>query len=256
MSQDRGSLALAAAPMSTPPLGPVATLAWGAVGLLATFSYLLMGKAVRWTGASFPLPKLADLLPLSHMLLALVVVVAVAVGRRPILAYLALTRPRAGAMRRAAGLGVLAFLMLGALYFALAKLTAALGGEAVQALPDTLTGAQTDFGTVAVLISLWVGMVVAAPVAEEIFYRGLLYRGLAGTRLGAAGAIAVTSIVFGLCHAPGFGWERVVGTGLIGVFLGVLRWRTDNTVVPIVAHATMNLLGATMTTLALLAAGG
>jgi hypothetical protein len=254
MSQGRGSLARVAAPIPTPPLGPIATLAWGALGVLATFSYLLMGKAALWTGASSPLPKLADLLPLSHILLALVVVLAIAAARRPVLAYLALTRPRPGAMLRAVGLGALAFVMLGAIYAALAKLTATLGGESVQALPATLTGAQAEFGTVALLVSLWIGMVVAAPVAEEIFYRGLLYRGLAATRLGAAGAIALTSVVFGLCHAPGFGWERVVGTSLIGVFLGVLRWRTDNTVVPIVAHASMNLLGATMITLVLLAA--
>ncbi|MFZ1101296.1 MAG: type II CAAX endopeptidase family protein [Hyphomicrobiaceae bacterium] len=254
MSQGRGSLALAAAPISTPPLGPVATLAWGAVGVLATFSYLLMGKVVGWTGAVAPLPKLADLLPLSHILLALTVVVAIAAARKPVLAYLAVTRPGARGVLGAMGLGILGYVMLGALYFALSRLKAALGAESVQALPATLTGAQAEFGTAAVLISLWAGMVVAAPIAEEMFYRGFLYRGLAATRLGAAGAIVLTSVLFGLCHAPGFGWERVVGTGLIGVLLGILRWRTDNLVVPIVAHATMNLLGATMITLVLLAA--
>jgi membrane protease YdiL (CAAX protease family) len=253
MIQDRGSLAPAYGGIPTPSLGPVATLAWGGVGILATFWYFVIGKVAHWTGASFPLPKFADLLPLSHVLLALVVVVAIGAARRPILAYLALTRPGGGGMLRAVGLGVLAFVMLGAFYAGLAKLKSALGTNAVPALPDTLTGAQKDFGTLAVVIGLWLGMVVAAPVVEEIFYRGFLYRGLAATRFGAAGAITLTSIVFGLSHAPGFGWERVLGTGLVGVFLGVLRWRSDNTVVPIIAHATINLLGATMITLVLVA---
>jgi hypothetical protein len=43
------------------------------------------------------------------------------------------------------------------------------------------------------------------------------------TRFGAAGAIALTSIAFGLVYAPRFGWERVLGTGLVEVLLGVLR---------------------------------
>jgi membrane protease YdiL (CAAX protease family) len=240
--------------MWTPPLGPVTTLAWGAVGVLATFSYLLMGRAVRWTGISFPLPKLADLLPLSHILLALVVIVALAAARKPVVAYLAVAWPGARGVLGAMGLGILGYVMLGGLYFALSRLKAALGAEPVQTLPGTLTDAQAEFGTAAVLVSLWVGMVVAAPIAEEMFYRGFLYRGLAATRLGAAGAIALTSVLFGLCHAPGFGWERVVGTGLIGALLAVLRWRTDNLVVPMVVHATMNLLGAAMITLLLLGA--
>jgi membrane protease YdiL (CAAX protease family) len=251
MSQDRTSFAPSCPPTPTTPIGATATLAWGVVGILATFCYFVIARVAQWTGASFPLPKSADLLPLSHVLLALVVILAIAAARRPILAYLALTRPRRGDLLRAVGLGVLAFVLLGVFYAGLAKLKSALGTDPVPALPDTLTGARKDFGTLAVVVSLWLGMVVAAPIAEEIFYRGFLYRGLAATRLGAAGAIALTSIVFGFAHAPGFGWERVLGTGLTGAFLCVLRWRSDSTLVPIIVHTTINLLGATAITLVL-----
>jgi membrane protease YdiL (CAAX protease family) len=238
MSQGQGPLAPAYTETSTPSLGLVATLAWGVLGLLATFWLLLVGSV--WTS---PLPRLAELLPLSHILLLLVVIVALAAQRKPILAYLALKRPSRGELLRSVGFGVLGFLLLAAIYGVLGWLTAILGTEPVPAMPSTLKNAQSNFGTLATIVSLGVGMVIAAPIAEEVFYRGFLYRGLAATRLGAIGAIAVTSIVFGLVHAPGFGWQRVVGTGLIGVLLGVLRWRTDSLAGPIVTHAVMNLLG-------------
>jgi membrane protease YdiL (CAAX protease family) len=229
-------------PSPAPSLGLVATLAWGVVGLLATFCYPVIGRVTSWIGIPFPFPKSAELLPLSHILLVLVVLAAIGTARKPILAYLALTPPRPGSMVRAVGLGVLAYIMLAAIYAGINVLKAALGSAPMVNSPGALTEAHSDFGTLATILSLGLAMVVAAPIAEEIFYRGFLYRGLA-TPLGAVGAIAVTSILFGLVHAPGFGWERVVGTGLIGALLGALRWRTDSTVVTIIVHGVTNLIG-------------
>src|SRR5262249_10625676 len=122
-------------------------------------------------------------------------------------------------------------------------------GGGVRALP--LMPPEID-GTAFKLVSLWIGMVIAAPIAEEILFRGLIYRGLAESRLGALCAVRVTSLAFGLMHAPGFGWPRVVSTACVGLLLGWLRWHTGNTSVGIVAHAVTNLMGAMMLTVMVL----
>ena len=78
---------------------------------------------------------------------------------------------------------------------------------------------------------VWIMMVVAAPVAEEILYRGFFYRGLRATRLGVAGTILVTSVAFGLLHkVGGFGWDRVVVDDLSRSAAGLAapaHWRPD-----------------------------
>ena len=61
-------------------------------------------------------------------------------------------------------------------------------------------------------------------------------------------AYSITAPPFGLMHWPGFGWDRVVGTGCLGLLLGWLRWRTGNTGVSIVTHATINFVGASIGT--------
>jgi len=47
---------------------------------------------------------------------------------------------------------------------------------------------------------IWIRYAVVAAVFEELFFRGLLYRGLAESRLGVAGAVVVTAAVFALLH--------------------------------------------------------
>jgi len=71
-------------------------------------------------------------------------------------------------------------------------------------------------------------------------------------RANPAGAIVLTAAAFGLVHYPGFGWARVVATGCVGLLLGWVRWRTGNTGVAIVAHATMNIVGAALLTMIIL----
>ncbi len=77
----------------------------------------------------------------------------------------------------------------------------------------------------AAFLALAVLAAVGAPIFEELFFRGLLLRSLQ-TRLGAAGAVAVQALLFGMVHAqPTQGWQNVsiiATTGLLGVLLGFL----------------------------------
>jgi CAAX protease family protein len=82
---------------------------------------------------------------------------------------------------------------------------------------------------------LFVANVIVAPLCEELLFRGFIYRGLAPTRLGVAGAILITAILFAVSHpAP---LPKIID----GIVLGGLRWWTRSTTTPLMAHATNNL---------------
>ena len=65
----------------------------------------------------------------------------------------------------------------------------------------------------AYIVSLLVLAVVAAPIAEEIVFRGVVMRGLL-SRNGAVAAIGVQGALFGLAH-----FDPIRGTGNIGLIL-------------------------------------
>lgn len=88
----------------------------------------------------------------------------------------------------------------------------------------------------------WAVFVVVVAVAEESLLRGSLYRAI-DERAGAAVAIAVTSIAFGLLHAPVYGWGVVPLDIAVGVWLGTLRAVTGTVAAPAVAHAVADLAG-------------
>ena len=72
--------------------------------------------------------------------------------------------------------------------------------------------------------------------------RGSLYAAVE-QRAGAAAAIAVASVAFGLLHAPVYGWAVVPLDVAVGVWLGVLRAVTGSVAAPAVAHALADLAG-------------
>lgn len=75
---------------------------------------------------------------------------------------------------------------------------------------------------------------LTAGVGEELLFRGLI-QDLFGRPFGPAGALVLTSIVFGLAHP--FSRLYVLVAALIGAYLGVLAIATENLIAPIVAHA-------------------
>jgi len=63
------------------------------------------------------------------------------------------------------------------------------------------------------VIALLVLAVIAAPLVEEVVFRGLVLRGLL-SRMGAVAAVAVQAVLFGIAH-----YDPVRGTGNIGLIL-------------------------------------
>ncbi len=92
------------------------------------------------------------------------------------------------------------------------------------------------------LVGLVVFVVIGAPVVEELFFRGLLLRGLR-IRMPDAVAIALSSVLFGLAHFQGAsagGAVLVVSLFAFGVVLAVMAVRSDRLGPGIWAHAAFN----------------
>jgi CAAX protease family protein len=80
---------------------------------------------------------------------------------------------------------------------------------------------------------------VAAPLAEEFFFRGFLFRVL-WERINVSVATVATGIVFGLVHAPDADWVGVAVLASFGAALCVLFWRTASLLPCIMLHAIHN----------------
>jgi membrane protease YdiL (CAAX protease family) len=86
------------------------------------------------------------------------------------------------------------------------------------------------------LVVLVAFLAIGAPVVEELFFRGLVLRGLLG-RAPTVVAIASSALLFALAH---FEAIQFAGLAAFGVVLGVLAWRTGRLAPGMAAHAAFN----------------
>jgi membrane protease YdiL (CAAX protease family) len=120
-----------------------------------------------------------------------------------------------------------------ALFVGYARALAAAGAPAA-AQPQLVYLAAADLG--APMAWLFVlGTVVAAPVAEELVFRGCLQPALAAV-LGPRAAIAATAVVFGLVHPL----PLALPAALLGAAFGWLAQRSGSLLPAMVAHAVHN----------------
>jgi len=90
---------------------------------------------------------------------------------------------------------------------------------------------------------------IAAPVSEELFARGFLYRGWSESFLGPVGAILLSSLVWTALHLQ-YDWFFFGEVFSIGLLLGYLRYRSNSTWLTIILHG-LNNLGAVVQTILL-----
>lgn len=147
---------------------------------------------------------------------------------------------RAADLGRGVGLSALGRLLS---IVAIVPLVILLDLETVENLQEFDDVSEGVVGVAVVFLFLLVG----APLVEELFFRGLLQRSLE-PRLGAAGAIAVQAVLFGLAHvSTRLGVANVVifaGTFAGGVVLGAAAWHYQRLGPSVVAHSLFNLLPA------------
>jgi membrane protease YdiL (CAAX protease family) len=79
------------------------------------------------------------------------------------------------------------------------------------------------------------------PLMEELFFRGFMYPVLA-RRMGAAWAIALTALPFGLIHLPQYGWAwgAALVIVLVGVVCGIVRAQTGSVGASFLVHVGYN----------------
>ncbi len=99
--------------------------------------------------------------------------------------------------------------------------------------------------------ALWLlvfAFTVAAPITEEFFARGFLYRGWSESFLGPVGAIILSSVVWTALHLQ-YDWFFFGEVFSIGLLLGYLRYRSNSTWLTVVLHGLNNLAAVVQTIL-------
>jgi membrane protease YdiL (CAAX protease family) len=214
------------------PWGFWATLVWA----LASFMLgaVIVG-GIAWLGGAADTTEAANDPWLPVMLIGVnaIQVAALAAAARmagwPVARYFALVPPR----RRDVAIGFVALvLVIGALEI----VTRLLGRESVEPFQGESYRVARSAGLLPVL---WLAFVVAAPVGEEILFRGFMFRGWAATRLGPILTIVLTSGIFSAAHTQ-YDWFGIVQTGCLALLFGWLRWRSGSTLLTIFLHTLIN----------------
>jgi membrane protease YdiL (CAAX protease family) len=104
-------------------------------------------------------------------------------------------------------------------------------------IPDFMVEAYTTARSAPLF---WFAIVVAAPLFEEVFFRGFLFEGFQYSRLGPLGAIGVTSLAWAIMHVQ-YGAYELGTVFVLGIFFGVARWKTQSLYPPLAMHALFNL---------------
>jgi len=141
------------------------------------------------------------------------------------------------------GIGVVALFVLVMGWDALSRAT----GREVEPgfMGDVLKTARADNA----LWLLVIAFCVAAPITEELFARGFLYRGWSESFLRVPGAIILSSLVWTGLHLQ-YNWYFLGEVFSIGVLLGYVRYRSNSTWLTIILHG-LNNLGAVVQTILL-----
>ena len=85
-------------------------------------------------------------------------------------------------------------------------------------------------------------MVIAAPILEELIFRGIILDGLF-KKYSPVTSIIISSIIFGLAHLNP--WQFVAGF-VIGIFAGWIYYKSKSLSLVIIIHAAVNLTGYLM----------
>lgn len=95
-------------------------------------------------------------------------------------------------------------------------------------------------------------MAIGAGVSEELLFRGVL-QAWVNQFFPLALAIALPNILFGALHARTISYAVIAG--LVGCYLGVLFWLTENLLAPIITHALYDFIALDVTRRAILSNG-
>ncbi len=219
-----------------------ATTAWGVAVVAAMFAAGL-GATVAvlwwWLVAGKAIPAAAELTSNAILLSAVtlaslpacvaVLMLAVRLARTSVVDYLALARVDPAIL--------LTGLACTFAYLAAVDILTYVSGRSLS-IPfmQGIYRTAIESGTLPLLL---LGVLVAAPVMEELLFRGFLLRGWAASRLGTTGAVVLTSAIWALTHTQ-YDWIVIGQIFGLGLLFGHLRLRSGSTLTTILLHAAYN----------------
>ena len=94
----------------------------------------------------------------------------------------------------------------------------------------------------------WVALVVGAPLFEELFFRGFLFKGLEASFLDAAGTIVITAGAWAVIHLQ-YDSYGIATVFVLGLLLGAARAYGGTLLLPLGMHSVANLVAGIETAL-------
>ena len=88
---------------------------------------------------------------------------------------------------------------------------------------------------------LWLAIVIAAPLFEELFFRGFLLSGLSTSFVGPSFAVIVTSAFWAVIHVQ-YELYYIATIFLLGLLFGFARLKSGSTWLTIIMHAVVNFI--------------
>lgn len=133
-------------------------------------------------------------------------------------------------------LAILPYILLTALFAGLASNISGFNADQEQALPFSSPSLGIEFAMA------FITLVIVAPLAEELLFRGYL-QGRVAVMTNPVIAVIVSALVFGAMHLPGNTepqWGVAIDTLALGLVLGVLRNHTGSIWAGVLLHALKN----------------
>src|SRR5262249_39443693 len=162
-----------------------------------------------------------------------VVVLAIRRSRQPIAEYLGLVRrPRVREV-------VFCLASVAVILIASDLLSWTIGHDLVPPFMVKVYQAARDAGPPAFLLLL-IAVVIAAPIGEEIMFRGFLFRGWASSPVGVTVTILVTSAIWAGIHVQ-YDLFGILQVFCLGLLFGWVRARSGSTLLTIMMHAVCNI---------------
>lgn len=248
--------AKAAPPAPVRPLSGWSTVGWGVLAFcawLAAEALVLIAFLARWFARNPGVPIDVDRVAHDGYVVSIaaiasmavqcgVVILAIHRARQPIADYLGLVR-RPHLREIVFCLGSVAILLV-----ASDLLSLLIGHDLVPPFMVRVYETARSAGTPAILLLL-IAAVIAAPIGEEIMFRGFLFRGWVSA-LGVTGTIVVTSAIWAAIHVQ-YDWYGIVQVFSLGLLFGWVRARSGSTLLTMMMHSVCN-IAATVETAVIL----
>jgi len=216
--------------------GAVASLAWGFAAIVAwllaqiAFGELISGWFdIERAQLGVYAPFVAIVTIASAVMPLAVIVAAIRSANCSVAGYLALQMPSREYL-------VLGLIVL-AVVLPLVDLLSWFAGY--QVTPQFVVDLYKTARESGALFLLLIALVVAAPLVEEVVFRGFLLPGLAASAIGTVGALLLTSGLWALLHVQ-YQPFYLIQIMLLGVLFGWLRLRSGSTTLTIILHGILN----------------